>query len=192
MNLRLPLKLHPDFVCDAIRAFEVDVARASANGLVLTYDIEGEVEDLSLPHARVGNRADELWRHTCFEAFVKPAGAEAYVELNLAPSGDFAAYRFDGYRAGMAPAYDIAPSAVETESRPSRGKKIGRGKRNGWYQRRVTWHVPGLSSTALGLSAVIIEAGGRTSYWALAHPPGAPDFHHPACFAARLPPPGQS
>jgi hypothetical protein len=30
----------------------------------------------------------------------------------------------------------------------------------------------------LGLSAVIEEMSGRKSYWALAHPPGKPDFHH--------------
>ncbi|HZF44227.1 MAG TPA: hypothetical protein VEZ48_12550 [Sphingomonadaceae bacterium] len=41
----------------------------------------------------------------------------------------------------------------------------------------------------LALSAVIEESAGRKSYWALAHPPGAPDFHHPACFAAELPAP---
>lgn len=44
---------------------------------------------------------------------------------------------------------------------------------------------------ALGLSAVIEEMGGTKSYWALAHPPGAPDFHHPTCFAATLPAPDQ-
>jgi hypothetical protein len=40
----------------------------------------------------------------------------------------------------------------------------------------------------LGLSAVIEETSGRKSYWALAHPPGKPDFHHPDCFALELPP----
>ena len=39
----------------------------------------------------------------------------------------------------------------------------------------------------LGLSAVIEEADGRLSYWALAHPPGKPDFHHSDCFALELP-----
>jgi len=32
----------------------------------------------------------------------------------------------------------------------------------------------------------------RKSYWALAHPPGAPDFHDPSCFTATLAPPGAS
>jgi len=39
----------------------------------------------------------------------------------------------------------------------------------------------------LGLSAVIEEIDGTKSYWALAHPPGKPDFHHPDCFALTLP-----
>jgi hypothetical protein len=41
----------------------------------------------------------------------------------------------------------------------------------------------GLSSPLhLGLSAVLEEANGRKSYWALAHPPGKADFHHADCF----------
>ena len=38
----------------------------------------------------------------------------------------------------------------------------------------------------LALSAVIEELDGTKSYWALAHPPGKPDFHHPDCFALTL------
>ena len=41
----------------------------------------------------------------------------------------------------------------------------------------------------VGLSVVIEDTDGTKSYWALAHPPGAPDFHHPTCFAATLPAP---
>ena len=38
----------------------------------------------------------------------------------------------------------------------------------------------------IALSAVIEETDGTKSYWALRHPPGAPDFHHPDCFALTL------
>ena len=38
----------------------------------------------------------------------------------------------------------------------------------------------------VGLSAVIEEEGGTKSYWALAHHERGPDFHHDACFVARL------
>jgi hypothetical protein len=39
----------------------------------------------------------------------------------------------------------------------------------------------------MGISAILVERDGRKSYWALAHPPGEPDFHHPDCFALELP-----
>jgi hypothetical protein len=40
---------------------------------------------------------------------------------------------------------------------------------------------------SLALSAVIETLDGAKSYWALAHPPGKPDFHHADCFAIELP-----
>lgn len=43
------------------------------------------------------------------------------------------------------------------------------------------------SSQKISLAAVIEEKDGIKSYWALAHPAGGPNFHHPACFTA-LPP----
>ena len=41
----------------------------------------------------------------------------------------------------------------------------------------------------LAVSAVIEETDGTKSFWALRHPPGPPDFHHPDCFALTLPAP---
>jgi len=38
----------------------------------------------------------------------------------------------------------------------------------------------------LSLSAVIEQADGRLSYWALAHPPGKPDFHRADCFTCEI------
>jgi len=42
----------------------------------------------------------------------------------------------------------------------------------------------------LAMTAVIEEQGGRKSYWAMAHPAGAPDFHDPACFTGLVAAPG--
>ena len=39
----------------------------------------------------------------------------------------------------------------------------------------------------VALSAVVEDASGDKSYWASAHPPGRPDFHHPDSFALHLP-----
>src|SRR5580765_5131389 len=56
---------------------------------------------LLLPPALEPARADELWKTTCCEVFVMPDGASDYIEFNLSPSSRWAAYGFDGYRAGM-------------------------------------------------------------------------------------------
>ena len=37
------------------------------------------------PWSSTPGRTDELWRTTCFEAFIRPRGGEAYFELNLSP-----------------------------------------------------------------------------------------------------------
>jgi hypothetical protein len=44
------------------------------------------------------------------------------------------------------------------------------------------------ASLALALSAVVEDEHGGLSYWALKHPPGKPDFHHPDLFVLHLPP----
>ena len=56
----------------------------------------------------------------------------------------------------------------------------------GRYALRVE---PGIfpdTGSKLALAAVIEEVDGTKSYWALRHPPGKPDFHHPDCFALTL------
>jgi hypothetical protein len=132
--------------------------------------VEG-TDDLILPDPQTAGRADNLWKQTCFEAFVKLAG-EGYIEFNFSPSSQYAAYRFDGYRSGMRE----EPAEVEI-----------------WIDAGESWLAleaavrcdPLAAGSALALSAVIKEHD-ATSYWALGHPDGAPDFHNPACFRALL------
>lgn len=171
--MRLELHPHPGTPCEAVSAIVAQVSRA-AGRLTLRYELAGQPARLLLPPPAASTRVDGLWKHTCFEAFARPAGGEAYCEFNLAPSGQWAAYRFDGYRAGMA-ALEIA--APHIELRPGDDGLV----------LSAALALEGGAALQLGLSAVIEEAGGRISYWALAHPPGRPDFHHADCFAAELP-----
>jgi hypothetical protein len=121
-------------------------------------------------------RADELWRTTCFEAFFKRAGEDSYREWNFAPSGNWAAYDFTAHRDGMARAEVASPPYIRMEDNFT------------WWTVGATIAVEADPQWQLGLSAVLEEKDGTKSYWALAHPPGdPPDFHHPDCFAARLP-----
>jgi len=177
--MRYRLTRHPDSPCAAVTEIEVDVARPPGGGLVLSYIVAGHISDLLIPAVTESKRADELWRHTCFEAFIRGAQAGGYYEFNFAPSSQWAAYRFDGYRSGMRAATEIAAPKIEVVSAAD------------CCTLRAVLELSELSVLSLGrlgLSAVIEEANGRKSYWALAHPPGKPDFHHPDCFAGKLSP----
>jgi hypothetical protein len=185
--MRQPLRLHPASTCAAVTRIEVEIARPRTRGLTLAYVVTGKIGDLSMPPVAAAARTDELWRHTCFEAFVHGAPGEAYYEFNFAPSTQWAAYRFDNYRNGMRVAAEIGNPRIEVESSPTRYilrasldvNELPLPANGGGGENGTIWR--------LGLSAVIKEAGGRLSYWALAHPQGKPDFHHSDCFALELP-----
>ncbi len=180
-GVRESLRLHPDSRCMAATDIDVVVARPRPGDLVLRYLVTGNTSDLRIPSVTAPTRGDELWRHTCFEAFVRASANAAYYELNFAPSTQWAAYRFSDYRSGMKIAPEMSPPRVEVRSNGA------------CYELRAALEMgrlPGLppdEDWRLGLAAVIEETNGRKSYWALAHPPGKADFHHPECFAHELP-----
>jgi hypothetical protein len=175
------LRPHPDSPGLATARVEVTVTRPRTDRLVLSYVVTGKMSDVRLPPVMTPARADELWQHTCFEAFVRAASGPSYYELNFAPSTQWAAYRFDSYRSGMgaaeisAPAIDVRSgldsytlqAALELDRLPD-------------LSRQTSWR--------LGLSALIEDRSGGKSYWALAHPPGKPDFHHADGFALEFSP----
>jgi hypothetical protein len=172
--MRRALMIHPDSRCAAVTGIEADVARPRSGEMTLTYRVTGLMSGVWLPAAMRPERIDGLWRRTCFEAFV--GAGSAYLEFNFAPSTQWAAYRFTGYRDGMTPAIEIVPRRIEVTADAQS------------FELRVTLDLPADATGRLGLSAVIEETGGGLSYWALVHLPGKPDFHHSAAFAMDLPP----
>ena len=179
--MRQALRLHPDSRCAAVTGIDVDATRPRAGGLALSYVVTGKIGDLRLPAVTASARADELWRRTCFEVFVRATG-EPYYEFNFAPSSQWAAYRFDRYRSGMCVAGGIAAPRIETPSAAGRYTLLAR------LELDVPSSLPSDAGWRLGLAAAIEETNGNKSYWALAHPPGRPDFHHADGFAYELSP----
>ena len=169
---------HPEHPPANVTQIEARIIGRDANWLRARWRIEGSQRLVVPPFAGKG-RADELWRTTCFELFLKPAGGEAYCELNLSPSERWNAYDFDGHRTGMRE----RPFPHEPECTMRQGSHFA------IFDAAIPAAGLPEHDCTMGLSAVIEEAGGALSYWALAHPAGAPDFHAPACFAAVLPAP---
>jgi hypothetical protein len=157
-----------------VSAVEVEFI-STVDDLLLTF-IVSEREHLKLAEWSSPQRRDGLWQTTCFELFIKEANTDSYFEFNFSPSTEWAAYKFERYRDGRV---DVSLSVDPF---------IERGLENDGYVIEVDVDLSDLPPHPLqiGLSAVIEESDGTKSYWALAHPPGAPDFHHGDCFALQL------
>jgi hypothetical protein len=179
--MRQALSLHRECRCEAAVAIEVEFARPGPGLLNLEYVVTGAVTGLALPPPGPPLRADGLWRRTCFEAFIQAPGG-AYLEFNFSPAGEWAAYGFDAYRSGMRALDRVAAPHIETRISPE------------CFAAKVALELDGVMGPALerpwrvALTAVIEDNAGRMSYWALAHPPGRPDFHHPDGFACEISP----
>src|SRR5581483_5058095 len=97
---QVSLTPHPSLPQGPAQSIAVCVA-LDGDLLSLGYKLCAPDNRVRLPPLRAVARADELWRHTCFEAFLRIPGEGSYLELNFSPSGEWAAYRFEGYRSGM-------------------------------------------------------------------------------------------
>ena len=156
-------------------AIEIEAAALllHTGALEIRYRVRGDVGRIRLPAIRrPAARADELWRHTCFEAFVKPRDSDRYLELNFSPSHAWAAYSFDGYRHGMQPTAEIIEAPAIACRAERRSLTLSASLHLGSPR----------SDDAVGLSAVIEDQDGNVTYWALAHPRTQPDFHDSAAW----------
>jgi hypothetical protein len=178
-GMRRTLQLHPESSCFAVTHIDAEVLRPQAHNFMFTYVVTGTITELAMPPVATTTRADELWRHTCFEAFVGSSQSAAYYEFNFAPSTQWAAYRFSNYRTDLCVATEINAPQITVRSNPER------------YVLQASVELGPLlfsrcSTLRVGLSAVIEDTSGHRSYWALAHPPGKADFHHSNSFALEI------
>jgi len=176
------LTAHPSTPNDAVRSLGVQWRAEEPGILVFQYLLDADMSRVRVPPSGAGGRADALWKHTCFEAFVAPANAPSYHEFNFSPSLDWAIYRFSAYREGMSSA-EIGRDPEISVRRRKDGLEL---------QSAVRWgHLADLRDARhlrIALAAVIEDENGRLSYWGLRHPPGKPDFHHPNGFALEVSP----
>jgi hypothetical protein len=171
--VRRALQCHAASACPAVEAIVVEVALDHDAGvLALQYEVTGDLDRLRIPDA--GLDPERLWAHTCAEVFLARPGEDAYVEHNLSPTGQVAAFGFSRYRARQATA--PASGAVACTRVPS------------WLELRATVPLPpDKGALQISTTMVIEDADGELSYWALHHPGPRPDFHDRRGFVLTLP-----
>jgi len=176
------LKCHPETPTDAVRGITARVSRTPRGKLAVTYILDGDLDRLRVPASRAPRVAGRLWEHTCCEIFIACKGMPAYYEFNLSPSGEWAAYAFNGYRSQRADEPHADGLAPEVNVRGTAGML----ELDAVIRLDRLSAVHSSSPLSLALSAVIEDNDGDLSYWALRHPPGKPDFHHVEAFALHL------
>ena len=171
---------HPD-TAGPVRAVTVAVRREGAR-LSLRYRLEGDLARVHVPAPARTEFMLGLWEHTCAEAFVAAAGSAAYHEINLSPSGRWAAFAFSDYR---------ALGTLAGEPTPRIAVRVGDDALDLDADVALDALAPDYAGAPLhlGLSAVVEAVDGGLSYWSLSHPPGKPDFHHHSTRALPLPSP---
>ena len=182
--MRAQLFPHPTSGNGPLTGIDVTVHRAGTK-LEFAYAVHGATEDVLWPAGDGGQRADDLWKHTCFEAFIMPGIGPHYYEFNFSPSTAWAAHAFQSYRQGQASVTVAAPEIrVSFRGEPhqqAHGARID-----------VAIDIagpPGLIAAVtwqIGLSAVVEEQSGAKQYWALLHPQPNPDFHDATSFARTI------
>jgi hypothetical protein len=195
----LPLLPHPANEPGPLHALSVAGALDATGLITVDYLLQGELLHLRLPAAaRVPQRRDQLWRHTCLEVFARRAAAEAYVEFNFSPSGDWAAYQFDGYRHGLSrpelaqpgiTLHALGPGQLRIQARAQLPDvppfaAAGAARATAAGARSAAWQ--------LGFAAVIEAGDGTLTYWATRHAGARPDFHAPETFSLGLTPGGNA
>jgi hypothetical protein len=172
---------HGSMPSDATRGIDAHAQSLESGSVVFRYVLRAQLSRVRIPPPKTAERADGLWRHTCFEAFIKAPGAASYYELNFAPSGQWAVYRFNAYREGMSSAGLGASPEIAV-------RRVGdRLELDAAVSLNDQTALQGAPHLEIALSAVVEEENGRLSYWALKHAPGKADFHHPDGFVLELP-----
>lgn len=157
----LSLVRHPDPPFGATHSVDAELERL-LGGAIASFRVLGDMAKLVIPPPAVPDRTDGLWRTTCFELFVAGEGS-GYREFNFSPSGQWAAYEFDDYRAGKR----NASARVDIE--------ICQTNKALQFSAKIMTEFP--NPVLVGLTAVIEETDGAIRYWSTAFAPGKPDFH---------------
>ena len=157
------------------------VHRASPMAIEFTWTVCDPTRQVRWPKGESGGicsesqRRDELWRETCFEAFISPEGKRAYWELNITWDGRWNLYRFSNYREPTPPEPDKSVSAVNMSISINNGDRC------------LRLELPLLAAGPLRIGlAAVTQTSDQTSYWALAHTGSHPDFHRSDSFTFPL------
>lgn len=167
---------HPDNPPGFTQRIGVTLLLKPDGSLTLAYSIHGPIGMLRIPGPDRPAPPDALWQTTCCELFVA-TGDGRYREFNFSPSGQWAVYDFAAYRKPVEIPLPCPAPTLRSDRDADRLRLAAT---------LPTAALPGGDLLTCALAVVVEAHDGRRGYWALTHPPGKPDFHHPGSFTLCL------
>lgn len=156
---------------------DATLTHASSGSLQIVYAVHGFNLDLHVPTPHVPAPADALWKTTCCEVFLGSLGQTGYREFNFSPSGQWASYDFSDTRQRAATSFDCPAPQILFERNDDLLKLTAT---------LPSAALPKADTLRIAVSVILQANDSHLAYWALAHPPGQPDFHHHAGFVLSL------
>ena len=188
MPQRIALIAHDATPNAVVQELQAHVTLTRPDVLSLRYSLRGDMSHIRVAVAgtELPGRTDGLWKHTCFEAFIRPDTAQdKYYELNFSTTKQWAGYLFTSYREGMTP-LDLPADPDIFVTQTPRNLELDAVVK---LPSELAEHLqPGSehSRLRLAVTAVVEEDSGRLCYWSAKHPQGKPDFHHPDGYIIEL------
>lgn len=166
------LHLHPGCSAGPVTSISASVFPTSS-GCRVQFRLHGDLPKVRIPGLAESERADNLWKTTCFEVFWQPQGTSAYREFNLSPSSRWAAYDFDDFREN---GRDAPIDAIAVASAHSNETLL--------LTADIAADLP--LPAMVALNAIVEDSKGVLHFWALSFRDGPPEFHSVETRSLRL------
>ena len=83
--------------------------------LKLDYEIIGDISLYIFPKQTQQQRANELWKATCFELFMNNYSSTKYYEINISPSTQWNSYQFTSYKKEMIESHIFSTPTIRSQ-----------------------------------------------------------------------------
>ena len=176
-SVHVKLAAHPSNPARFHQRIEATLTHSGDGSLQVVYTVLGLNLDLRVPTPHAPAPHDALWQTTCCELFLGAVGQSSYREFNFSPSGQWACYEFADTRQPAPKPFECPAPKIEFERNEDLLKLVATLPKGA---------LPKADALRIAISAVLEAEGGHHAWWALAHPPGKPDFHAHAGFVLSL------
>ena len=144
---------------------DADLKLLGPDSLELTFSWTDSKNLIIQPESPGMGRHHELWKQTCFEAFIQPANKVPYFEVNLSTQKAWNVYGFEAYREPQPPTEVSSADAIKIDVKEGNLKAVIQFRKSEFKKVKVS------------LCAVLNLKDIGPTYWSFAHADQKPNFH---------------